>query len=133
MSDLHCPASLVIVSPTESESVSGSLTPAGRDQAQRLGEELAGRNVALVYTSRLPRAVQTAEIVAARLGCTVRVLAGLAELAVGDPARMADVLAEVADLHRGETVVVVGPQTGCARVELSVDADGWRFADRPGA
>ena len=49
----------------------GSLTSLGRQQAAAARRDLAGRRVSHVWTSTLARAVQTAEIVAARLGVGV--------------------------------------------------------------
>jgi 2,3-bisphosphoglycerate-dependent phosphoglycerate mutase len=62
----------------------GSLTLLGRRQAAELGDELAGRKAAHVWTSTLARAVQTAEIVAARLGVGVTTRRGLCEFSTGD-------------------------------------------------
>lgn len=97
MSDLQCPADIVVARHGEAEyehellsDDGGSLTPRGRLQAGALAERLADRHVATVYTSSLARAVQTAEIVAARLSCGVRVREGLAELSVGNLAGHAD-------------------------------------------
>ncbi len=64
----------------------GSLTTLGRQQAAALAEALAGRRVAHVWTSTLARAVQTAEIVAARLGVGVTTRLGLREFGVGQHA-----------------------------------------------
>jgi broad specificity phosphatase PhoE len=192
VSDLHCAATVLITRHGEAEDETGrpsdsggSLTLAGRRESARLADSLGQRNVAMVYTSPLAQAVQTAEIVAGRLGCVVRVRAGLAELPLGDHsgrpgspepfarvlqrwragdlsaahagaedgaatvARVQAVLEEVADLHRGETVLVVShgsvmslvlaglaadlpddhaagrPDPSCIPVELSADADGW--------
>jgi len=192
MSDLQCPATVVVARHAKAAFVEswfsdegGSLTPAGRRQAAGLAETLVGRRVAAVYTSDVSRAVQTAEIVAARLGVAVTACKSLREVDIGslhgqdfDVDRLeavcrqwyagaldaafeggesgADVierhrrqLDEIADLHRGETVLVVGHQTALgivvptlardvdpawARenelsntecVELERDADGW--------
>jgi broad specificity phosphatase PhoE len=62
----------------------GSLTLRGRQQAAALAESLAGRRVAHVWTSTLARAVQTAEIAAARLGVGVTTRWGLREFDIGD-------------------------------------------------
>lgn len=61
----------------------GSLTQLGRKQAADLGAALGGRRVAHVWTSTLARAVQTAEIVAARLGIGVTTRVGLCEFGPG--------------------------------------------------
>ncbi len=192
MSDLHCPATLVVARHAEAAFVEdrfsdegGSLTTAGRAQAEALADFLRGRRLAAVWCSDASRAVQTAEIVAARLAVAVTARKALREVHVGalrgepfdvgrfEPVcrdwyagtletcfedgesghdvvrRHADQLEEIADLHRGETVLVVGHQQalgiavptlarnlspGWARehdldntetVELEHDADGW--------
>ena len=192
MSDLHCPATFVVARHAKAAFVEdwfsdegGSLTPAGRHQAQLLGDSLAGRRLAAVYSSDLSRSVQTAEIIAARHQVAVTACKSLREVFVGSligqpfdldrlqtvterwyagslDARFeggesaADVVARhqaqlesIADLHRGETVLVVGHQTALGivvptmtrgltaawaraneldnteSVELERDADGW--------
>jgi probable phosphoglycerate mutase len=60
------------------------LNEKGREQAQALAAELAGDGIELVYTSDLARAVETAEIVAARLGADVRSMRDLREIDVGE-------------------------------------------------
>jgi broad specificity phosphatase PhoE len=169
MSDLHCPATVLVARHGEAEHESellsdagGSLTATGRAQSRELADCLADRNVALVYTSPLSPAVQTAEIVAGRLGCSVRVREAFVEPPADDSAehviaRMSAGLEEIADLHRGETVLVVThgwvmglvlphlaanlpdshgvgrPLPGCCPVRMSVDADGWHCAEWPEA
>jgi broad specificity phosphatase PhoE len=59
------------------------LTDHGRKQAQELAEELAGKALDAVYTSPLRRALDTAAVVAARLGVEPAVDAGLREIDVG--------------------------------------------------
>ena len=200
MSDLFCPATLVVARHAKAAFVEdwfsdegGSLTPQGRHQASTLADSLAGRRIAAIYSSDISRAVQTAEIVAARLGVAVTACKSLREVFIGsligtafDVGRIeavsdewcdgtlstcfqggesgTDVVErhrqqfdEIADLHRGETVLVVGHQTalgivvptlagnltaawardhGLANtesVELERDADGWvlrRWGDR---
>jgi probable phosphoglycerate mutase len=192
VSDLQCAARLFVArhgaADYESELLSDSggwLSPTGREQSRELGERLAGERVARVWSSPMSRAVQTAEIAAARLGVDVVVREGLRELGVGhaagqpadpDPftdtfaawlggdlaaripggesgeevlARYSAVLEEIADAHRGESVLVVShggvtcmavpllarnlradhalavPLVNCAVVELDGDADGW--------
>ena len=192
MSDLQCAARLFIARHGEAEYESpllsdhgGSLTAAGRAQARQLADALAGQRLARVWTSSMARAVQTAEIVAGRLGVDVVVREGLREFGVGDHAgttgdpdpftetfaawaggdleprvagaergkevveRFCAVLQEVADIHRGESVLVVShggaiccavqhlavnlrsdhaldaPLASCGLIELDGDADGW--------
>jgi 2,3-bisphosphoglycerate-dependent phosphoglycerate mutase len=185
---LQCATTLVVARHAEAEyevdewaDEGGSLTPLGRQQAAALGDALAGRRVAHVWTSTLARAVQTAEIAAARLGVGVTTRSGLREFGVGEHAgkpkdldpfldtylrwldgdldvrmpgsetgreiadRVGGVLREIADLHPGETVLVVShggaiglgiadvcgmglaqPQlSNCGTVEVLADADGW--------
>ncbi len=188
MSDLQCRATLILARHGEAEyeaadwaEVGGTLTTAGRGQSQALGESLAGRRIAHVWTSTLSRAVQTAEIAAAQLGVSVTTRDGLREFGCGDLSgtareidpfvpifrswldgdlavripggesglelisRMHGVLGEIADAHRGETVLVIshGGILGlavpalarmevdsaalghCATIELEIDADDW--------
>lgn len=90
MSDLQCPTRLLVArhGAAEYESVElhdngGSLTAEGRRQSDALGERLASERVAAVWCSAMSRAVQTAEIAAARLGVSVTVREGLREFGVG--------------------------------------------------
>lgn len=201
MSDLHCPATLVVARHAKAAFVEtwfsdegGSLTSEGRRQAGELADSLRGRRIAGVWCSDASRAVQTAEIAAARLGVGVTSCKSLREVFIGDlmgqafdyrrieavseqwyagaldarfeggesgadvVERHRDQLEEIADLHRGETVLVIGHQTalglvvptlvrdlsfGWTRehelantesVELENDADGWvlrRWGDQP--
>jgi probable phosphoglycerate mutase len=192
MADLQCAARILVARHGEAAYESdllhdhgGSLTATGRQQSAALAEALVGSRIAHVYASSMSRAVQTAEIVAARLGVGVTVREGLREFSVGDHVgtspdhdpfaatfadwldgrletrlpgaesgrevvdRMAAVLEEAADAHRGETVLVVShggaictavphlalnlaprfphgrPLPNCGVVELEADADGW--------
>lgn len=149
-----CPATLVVARHGDATYLDevfsdegGTLTDLGRAQAAALADELGGHRVAHVWTSDSARAVQTAEIVAGRLGVGVTTRKALREIHVGElhgqpfsipalcavtdhwfrgdlgvafpggesgadvVARYAATLAEIADLHRGETVVVVAHQT----------------------
>ena len=192
MTDLQCAARVFVArhgeADYESELLSdagGWLTTLGRDQARVLAESMAGERVARVWTSDMARAVQTGEIVAARLGVDVMVRTGLREFGVGhaagtngDPDPFAEtfaawlegnlaaripgaesgaevveryeaVLDEIADTHRGESVLVIShggvmcmalsalarnlalshgrdlPMPNCGVVALEADADGW--------
>lgn len=91
MSDLHCPARLIVARHGEAEyetdtmtESGGSLTALGRRQARDLGDRLVGERVAGIVSSDLARAVQTAEIAAGVLDLPVQVREGLQEFAVGD-------------------------------------------------
>lgn len=91
MTSLQCPARVFVARHGEAEYETdlctddgGSLTALGRKQARELAERLQGERIARVWTSSLSRAVQTAEIVAARLGVDVVVREGLREYSVGD-------------------------------------------------
>lgn len=161
MSDLQCAARVFLARHGESGQESpllsdagGWLTPRGREQSRALADLLAGERIARVWTSDLARAVQTGEIAAAGLGVDVVVRAGLREIGVGDAdaevvERIGSVLEEVADVHRGESMLVVShvgairaavpalarnldpvrarelPLPDCGVVALEGDADGW--------
>jgi 2,3-bisphosphoglycerate-dependent phosphoglycerate mutase len=91
VSDVHCPARIIVARHGEPEyerpemGVSGgSLTARGREEARELGERLRSERVAGVVSSELSRAVQTAEIAANVLGLPVRVRERLQEFAIGD-------------------------------------------------
>ena len=91
MSDLHCPARVIVARHGEAEyetdtmtESGGSLTALGREQARGLGDRLRGERVAGIVCSDLARAVQTAEIAAGVLDLPVKVRQGLQEFAVGD-------------------------------------------------
>jgi probable phosphomutase (TIGR03848 family) len=60
------------------------LNAAGREQARRLDERLAGVVLRAVYASPLERAVETAEPLVRRRGLEVQPLDGVNELAYGD-------------------------------------------------
>jgi len=150
VSDVHCPARIIVARHGEAEyetpemnASGGSLTTLGRKQARELGERLRGEKVAAVVCSELSRAVQTAEIAAAVLGLPVRVRERLHEYPAGEylgrpydhsffdgmvrswlagdleagvpggetgratANRVLTVLDDIADLFRGETVLVV--------------------------
>ena len=192
MADLQCAARLFVArhgaADYESELLSdagGWLSPPGRQQSRALGDLLEPQRISRVWASDLSRAVQTGEIVAARLGVDVTVCTGLREFGVGDAAgtkgdpdpfaatfaawldgdlaarvpggesglevlaRYQAVLDEVADAHRGESVLVVShggvmclalpvlarnlapdhprdlPLPHCGVVALEADDDGW--------
>jgi 2,3-bisphosphoglycerate-dependent phosphoglycerate mutase len=150
VSSLMCAATLIVARHADAEYVDkefsdegGTLSVEGRAQATQLAERVRDRRVAHVWCSDAARAVQTAEIVASRLGVSVTTRKTLREVDIGDlhgepfsvdelcavtdrwfegdldarfpggesghdvVARYGAALAEIADLHRGETVVVV--------------------------
>ena len=90
MSDLHCPATLVVARPAKAAFVEdwffdegGSLPSRRSDPGGALADSLVGRRVAAVWCSDATRAVQTAEIAAARLGVGVTVRKALREWSSG--------------------------------------------------
>jgi broad specificity phosphatase PhoE len=149
MSDLHCPARIIVARHGEAEyetdtmnASGGSLTTLGRKQARDLGERLLGERVAGIVCSDLARAVQTAEIAAAALGLSVEVRGELRERADGETdddvaARAVAVLDEVADRFRGETVLVVshdgviGAVVGRLAPGSAPAADAYGVPSRP--
>lgn len=174
VSSLMCPATLVVARhgdatylDTVFSDEGGTLTAEGREQSSALAEEVRGRRVAHVWCSDTARAVQTAEIVAGRLGVGVTTRKALREIDVGElhgqpfsipaicavtdhwfegdlavafpggesgldvVARYAATLAEIADLHRGETVVVIAHQTAsCIALPSLARNVTPSFADR---
>lgn len=90
MSDVQCAARVFVARHGEAEYETdvladrgGSLTRLGREQAAALADTLVGERIAHVYVSSMSRAVQTGEIVAARLGVAVTVREALCEFSVG--------------------------------------------------
>lgn len=90
MSSLQCATTLLLARHGDAEYETdlwtddgGSLSTLGRGQSADLAARLASRRIAHVWTSTLSRAVQTAEIVAARLGVGVTTREGLRELGCG--------------------------------------------------
>jgi phosphohistidine phosphatase len=88
-----------------------ALTPAGRAAARDLGVRLAadGARPAVVLSSPLLRARETAQELARELGCTAEADERLAPGATAETVRAA-----VSD--RGDEVVVVGHQPDCSRI-----------------
>lgn len=90
MTQLHCPATVLLARHGEAayeattwSGEGGSLTRDGRAQAAALADRLHGRRVVHIYSSTMARAVQTAEIAAAKLGVDVTTRGGLQEFSVG--------------------------------------------------
>lgn len=99
MSDLFCPATLIVARHGEAtydrsgiaSDDGGWLTDLGREQAASLAASVRERRVAAIWCSDLSRAVQTAEIAAAVLQVPVRVRRDLREASVGALAGQPDV------------------------------------------
>jgi phosphohistidine phosphatase len=87
------------------------LTPEGREQARRVGAELADvePRPAAVLHSPLVRARETAELIGAALGIAPRPADRLAPGATAEDAR-------VAAAGRGDAVALVGHQPDCGRI-----------------
>jgi broad specificity phosphatase PhoE len=143
MSDLQCPATLLIAA-----------TEMGPGRVHDLVEQLRGRRVAAVYAS-LGQAAELARLAASELDLPEpRFSDALGEPAdLGDPAagsqlvieRFTRVIDEIADVHRGEAVLVftydqlmglaIPGATGQPELdggvipvtEMEVDGDGWRL------
>jgi 2,3-bisphosphoglycerate-dependent phosphoglycerate mutase len=133
VSDLQCPATLVLAAAGDEE------------QARALAESLRDRRVAVVYTDDSPATGAAVDAVSAGLGAPVRSEPDLREGFLPPGA----VLEQLADAHRGETVLVLAaapvltaavgelpvgagrsyaarqPLAPGQRAELRADADGW--------
>jgi broad specificity phosphatase PhoE len=133
VSDLQCPATLVLAAVGD------------EGQARTLAESLHDRRVAVVYTDDAPATGAALDALSAGLGVPVRSEPDLREGFLPPCA----VLAQLADQHRGETVLVLAaaevltaavrelspvagrsyaarqPLAPGQRAELRVDADGW--------
>lgn len=149
MSDLQCPATFLVV-PVD------PLDEGWRAEVVGLVERLRDRRVAAVYGGTTAPAAAVSAALADGLGVPAHPLAeppppgGPADGTSG--ARYRSALEELADLHRGETVLVVDsgevlapalaplvrrgpgadPTPPYRPVTLEVDGDGWRLVDRPG-
>jgi hypothetical protein len=133
MSDLQCPATLLMV-PSE----------ISQAQVHQLVEQVRTRRVAAVYSSRAEAAVTSAELAASELGLQPRLVEGLDESSAG----FTEAIGGISDIHRGESVVVFirgevmaratplaaqrlvpdDASSGTAVLEIEVDGDGWRPA-----
>jgi broad specificity phosphatase PhoE len=140
VSDLQCPATMLFAVPGDLE------------QSRVLAESLRDRQVAVVYTDDLPASGDAVREVSAALGAPVRSEPDLREGFVTP----AVVMEQLADQHRGETVLVFAAaqvlisavrslSPGASRsyaagqplgpgqvVELRGDADGWVVDSWPG-
>ncbi len=112
MSDLQCPARFLVVA------VPGAVRP------EPWAEALRNERVAAVYDA--PPHADGAQALAGALGLPVHAMTRrltLAEVAAASTVAL-DVLRDLADLHRGETVVVLADGPAGRRVVVTVDADG---------
>ena len=151
MSDLQCPATFLVVGVN-------TLGEGWHGEVAGLAERLRDRRVAAVYGGTAAPAAAVAAALAGGLGLPSHTLAEPPTPPGDRPDGAAAVrcragLEELADLHRGETVLVVddsqvlepalapllrgGPGAGPGRtpyrpLTLELDGDGWRLVDRPG-
>ena len=135
MSDVHCAATLVVLP-----------VSAGGDVAA-LDGALGGARVASVFCGDDPEGMRAAETLGKRLGVPVTTCAALRDGRADEPVRalvdrVRAQLQEIADLHRGETALVVASTATVAAalpfvtgrgvevtagtpLALANDADGW--------
>jgi broad specificity phosphatase PhoE len=66
----------------------GPLTPIGRDQARRVGRRFAGVDIASITSSDMPRAIETATLVAGELGVGAPRVVSIAMLREQMPTRV---------------------------------------------
>ena len=144
MSDLHCPATLLLAPYDEGVEPS-------EEGTRRLTQRAAADRVARIYAGTSGEAVQTTRVVAAGVDASAEQRTGL-----DTEDDLAGELHAIADLHRGETVLVMLPvpavesaldalvgrrarvraggsmQYG-SMVEVAANADGWtlRIWDAP--
>ncbi|MGH3330822.1 MAG: hypothetical protein ACRDPJ_05880 [Nocardioidaceae bacterium] len=110
MSDLQCAARFVVVD----------------DVSDELLGQLRGERVAMVYDASADRPAGKAQVVAEALRVSARPLdrtIDVLELLARQPAAM-DALRELADVHRGETVLVLAAGHATGVLEVSIDGDG---------
>jgi probable phosphoglycerate mutase len=95
MSDLQCPATLLIARHGEARYAGSAmegvlsdegdaLTDRGRWQVRHLVDQVRSRRVAAVYSSRMAQAVESAELAASELSLLPVAVDGLEEFSVGD-------------------------------------------------
>jgi len=92
MSDLQCPATLLIARHADAQHAQGNLTPDeggaltdnGRAQVRNFVEQVRGRRIAEVYSSTMPLAARSAEWASSELGVQHIVVKGLQEFSFGE-------------------------------------------------
>lgn len=148
--------------PAEPSCGIGRLTTAGRDELVAMACALRTERVAVVVSGEVGRGAEGAELVAEVLDVPNKRLSGLNAVDPGGDAdrqeviaRFRDALEEIADLYRGETVVVITDGAlmnvaipalaqnlprgyaldrrlpAATPVRLEVGDDGWRCAGWP--
>ena len=112
MSDLQCPARFILLTSLDASSA----------------EELRHERVAGVYDA--PPGAAATELAAA-LGVPATAMARPAtlEAVLAREGSAVDVLRELADVHRGETVVVLVEGRPGRRAEVAIDGDGVAVAE----
>lgn len=120
MSDLQCAARIVVLAPSALERVPGAEPPRGQTLLDRLREQ----RVVAVYA--LGDVADLAPVRALAHDLDVPGPApGVRDESLTNATRLADDLVdELADLHRGETVVLVRGDAASGASLLLVDADG---------
>jgi phosphohistidine phosphatase len=101
------------------------LTDNGRGQARALGERLAAEDVAVILTSPLLRARQTAEILAEAVGAPVEIDERIA------PGASPDGVREAVE-GRGDAVLAIGHEPDCSYIAAVLGdkpADGFAPAE----
>lgn len=110
MSDLQCAARFVVVD----------------DMSDELIAQFLGERVAMVYDASADRRTGKAQVVAEALNVSARPLdrtIDVPEVLARQPAAM-DALRDLADVHRGETVLVLAAGHAMGVLEVSIDGDG---------
>jgi len=118
---LHCPATIIVARPD------------GAEARTSLIQRIRVRRVAFVYSGADPADVELAEALAAELGVGAATLGELDGFrpAGASSVELTDRLQGVADLHRGETVLVIADrvQAGDDSWEIELGDEGLRVLD----
>ncbi|HQF03706.1 MAG TPA: hypothetical protein PK868_06860 [Phycicoccus sp.] len=113
------------------------LAPGPSEGFRALADTLRHEHIAMVYAGSSPGVVPSAEELAGLLGVDSRADAGLVGLDVSrfgagahPNAHCTQTLEDIADLHRGEHVLVIGDvpsREGAVLRRLEIGDDGWRL------